>query len=124
MIKEIYNKLPTERGYKRQLETDNEIEMIVQQIKMLIGTKEGDVLGAPGFGVNLQQFLFGFNNSVSDITNVMNNAISYFVKYDRNKYNVGVEVRFGQTSDGLSEYALIDILVNQYKVIGIFVNQE
>lgn len=124
MIKEIYCKMPTEKGWQKKLETDNEVEMIVQQVKMVLGTKHGEVLGSPGFGVDLQQFLFNYNNSASEIKHAINDAIAYYVKYDSEKFSVGCDVRFGQTSDGLAEFALIDIIINQTKVIGIFVNQE
>lgn len=124
MIKEIYCKMPTEKGWKKQIETDNEVDIIVQQVKMVLGTRYGDVLGSPGFGVDLQQFLFGYNNSVSEIKYVIDQAISYFVKFDPDRFSVACDVRFGQTSDGLSEFALVDIIINEIKVLGIFVNQE
>lgn len=123
-IKEIYCKKPSERGYKRKLETDDEEEIIIQQIKMLLGTKHGDVLGCPGFGIDLQQFLFGYNNTIDDIKTVVNNAISYFIRYDRDRYSVYCDVRFGKDTDGLSEYALIDIIINEKKYIGILIDQD
>lgn len=39
MIKEIYNRTPQDQNYVLSIETENEIESILGQIKMILGTK-------------------------------------------------------------------------------------
>lgn len=67
MIKEIYCKMPSDRGYKPQMESDSEIENILQQVKVILGTRPGQVLGSYYFGSNLSEFLFSYNNSYESI---------------------------------------------------------
>lgn len=124
MIKELYCKLPTDKGYQPKLETTDEVQMILQQIRMILGTKPGDILGAPNFGIDLQQFLFSFNNSPERISYLVNGALSYYLKYNRDKFSVGAEVKFGHNANDPYEYAVIDIIINQQKILGVLVNQE
>ena len=58
MIKEIYTILTSDRNYKLQLDTNDEIVKILQQIRMVLGTRPGEVLGDINFGLNLNQYLF------------------------------------------------------------------
>lgn len=123
MVKEIYCKLPTDIGYEHKIETNNEIQCILQQIRMVLGTKPGDVLGAPGFGLNLNQFLFDYNRNMNEIRYLVNAAIGYYIKFDSNKYAVGCEINYGHNAGDPYEYAVIDIYVNQQKTLGVLVNQ-
>ena len=67
MIKEIYCKLPSDSNYERKIESDDEAYNILQQIKVVLGTKRGEVLGTYSFGVNLQEYLFSYNMSQEEI---------------------------------------------------------
>lgn len=124
MVREIYCKLPTDRGYEPKLETTDEIQQIVQQIRMVLGTKPGDVLGMPNFGIDLQQYLFTYTDTPEMIKFMVNSAIGYYIDYDDKKFSVGCEVSFGHNAGDTSEYAVIDIVINQKKILGILVNQD
>ena len=67
MIKEIYCKLPSDLNYQNKIETVDELEQILQQIRMVLGTKHGQVLGSYHFGIDLQQYLFNYNQSQAQI---------------------------------------------------------
>jgi hypothetical protein len=41
--------------------------------------------------------------------------------YDPDKYTIDVDVNFGTSSDKTSDYALIDIKINELKYMGIMI---
>src|SRR3989304_1417726 len=43
------------------LEVSDEIEILISQIKMILLTDQGDILGAPDFGMSLESLLFTFD---------------------------------------------------------------
>jgi hypothetical protein len=53
MIKEIYCKMPADAGYAPNIESTDEAYNILQQIKVVLGTQKGQILGTYGFGVDL-----------------------------------------------------------------------
>ena len=56
---EIYNRDPGDFGYKDDvLETTDPIEICIGQIKMLLLTNKGEVLGDPAFGIALDELIF------------------------------------------------------------------
>lgn len=124
MIREIYCKLPSDRGYEHRLETTDEIQQIIQQIRMVLGTKPGDILGQQHFGIDLQQYLFSYNDTPEMIKFMVNSTIGYYINYDTEKYSVGCEVNYGHNQGDTSDYAVIDITINQRKILGILVNQD
>jgi len=67
-MKEIYNRDPSDPGYKEgQLEVNDKVEMAIGQIKMLLLTNKGEVLGDPLFGLGLDSLLFEMNLSEDSI---------------------------------------------------------
>ena len=123
MIHEIYNKLPTESNYRIAVETVDEIEYIVQQLRMVLGTTPGEVLGSPLFGIDLEQYLFNYNYNQKEIHDLILYNLTMHVYYDREKYNVDIDVKFGQNKTDRTDYALIDIKVNELKYVGVLVTK-
>ena len=123
MIKEIYTILTSDRNYKLQLDTNDEIVKILQQIRMVLGTRPGEVLGDINFGLNLNQYLFNLSYNQSEIRELVNNAVLTRISYDSTQYTVSVDVKFGQDHYNHSDYALIDIIINQKRCLGIVVTQ-
>jgi hypothetical protein len=65
---EIYNRDPGDYGYKRDvLETTDPIEICIGQIKMLLLTNKGEVLGDPGFGIGLDDLVFNLELSETSV---------------------------------------------------------
>ena len=58
MIKEIYLRNYNDPYYTNVLEHSNDTESIIQQVKMILGTENGQVLGDFDFGVNLKKLVF------------------------------------------------------------------
>lgn len=122
-IKDIYNKLPTDINYIPIIETDDETQFILQQIKMILGTRPGEVLGSPTMGINLKQYLFNYSMDTQLVRRRIIEHLAKYVYYDTQKYDVDVDVKYGKDADNGSDYAVIDISVNQRKIMGIMVNQ-
>lgn len=65
---EIYNRDPGDFGYKADvLETTDPIEICIGQIKMLLLTSKGEVLGDPLFGISLDDLVFNLELSENSI---------------------------------------------------------
>lgn len=65
---ELYNRDPGDFGYKKDiLETTDPIEICIGQLKMLLLTNKGEVLGDPGFGISLDNLVFNLELSENSI---------------------------------------------------------
>ena len=54
----------------------DETEQILQQIRMVLGTKPGQVLGSYEFGIDLSKFLFRMNYTAEQILYLVNLVIA------------------------------------------------
>lgn len=124
MIKEIYCKLPTDLDYELKIEMEDEAKQILQQIKMVLGTKPGEVMGSPLFGIDIEKYLFKLNYSKDEIIQVINTELMTSIVYNPNKWSLSVDVLFGHNAEDAYEYACIDIKLNEQKCLGIIVNQQ
>lgn len=120
---DIYNRLSSDQNYKRQVETEDEVEMILSQVKMILGTKPGDVLGAPYFGVNIKKYLFNLSYSQEEMTKIIREGILSSIQYDKNRYQVDVSIDFGKDRNNYSDYAVINVTINQIKRLGVLISQ-
>lgn len=58
-MREIYNRDPLDPNYNPfQIETTDPVEICVGQLKMLLLTNKGEILGDPKFGLNLEDLIF------------------------------------------------------------------
>ena len=124
MIREIYCKLPTDLNYELKVESLNAIDNLLQQIKMVLGTKPGEVLGEPMFGCDLEKYLFLMNYNKDEIKQMILYEISTSISYNKDLFNVDVNISFGHNANDPYNYALIDITINERKCLGIIVNQQ
>ena len=120
---DIYNRLGSDQAYIPIVETSDEIEQILSQIKMVLGTRPGDVLGAPYFGVNVKQYIFNLSYNQDEMNKFITSSILSNISYDKQKYNVSVNVEFGKDQYNKSDYAVINIIINERKCLGIVMNQ-
>ncbi len=76
---EIYNRDPGDYGHKRDiLETTDPIEICIGQLKMLLLTNKGEVLGDPGFGIGLDDLVFNLELSEVSIQKEINFQIQTY----------------------------------------------
>lgn len=88
-----------------------------------MGTRKGQVLGAYEFGIDLEQYLFQYKTDDENILYNINQVLVSYVAYDTSKYNVYAEVSYGQDEEHKTDYAVVDIFVNQRPCLGILVTQ-
>lgn len=124
LVREIYTRTPSDINYEIDFETENEIEAILAQIRMILGTKPLDVLGSPYFGINLGKYLFAYNFKADEVKALLIAHFNEFMIYDHQRYNVSIDIKYGKEHNDTSDYALIDITVNQQKCMGIVVSQN
>jgi hypothetical protein len=73
-----------------QLEVYDEIESILQQVKMTLFTKKGEVLGELNFGVDVEKYLFEFSLDPFALSNEAEIQINKYVTESK-KRNITVD---------------------------------
>ena len=121
MIKEIYTRSTNDPYYDENiLEYNNTVESILSQIRMILGTEPGNVLGDYGFGVNIRDLVFKPRFNKGYIEDMINNQISKYIGHDTG-YKISVSISFFKQPDG-TDGGLIDIYLNKVKVQGFLID--
>ncbi|MEK0338335.1 MAG: hypothetical protein QQN41_12975, partial [Nitrosopumilus sp.] len=100
------------------LEHSDPIESIITKIKMLFGTTQGQILGDLNFGVGLENLVFETRINKMELEERIKSQIMQYV-YESKDYKIEPRVSFGR-ADGY-DYCVVDIFINEQKVIGILV---
>lgn len=123
MIKEIYIRDTSDPYYDPTIiDYSNEVEDAISQVKMILGTNPGQVLGDYEFGVDLEYMVFGTKKTAEEVTEKIQQQIKSYVKLS-DGMSVDCQLNFGQDSDG-REYAVVDIYINGSKAIGFLVDKD
>lgn len=119
MAREIYMRDKTDPAYKEGImEINDEVEMLVSQIKMILFTKPGEVLGAPDFGVALEDQLFVFNINEYALRSMLFDQVIKFVPLSE-KYHIKFNISFARGT--VRDICLIDCVINGNPLFGILV---
>lgn len=120
MPQEIYLRNVEDPNYKEGIvEISNELEMLVGQIRVLFSTKPGQVLGAPDFGIDLEDYLFVTNLNEYSLRSIILDQILKFIPLSE-KYHIQVSINF--TRGMVRDICLIDILINGTPLFGVLIN--
>ena len=124
MIQEIYIGIPNTNQYKEKtIEITDDIGTILQRIRMVLGTRKGIVLGDTDFGMNIEDYLFDMNFSEEKIRKEILYQIAKYVSPTVGPmYSIDVKVNFGKNIVEGYDYMVIDIYINQQKLLGFLVN--
>lgn len=123
MIKEIYIRTPDDPYYAEGvIDFSNEAEEIITQLKVLLGTTPGDVLGEPLFGVDLEYLVFGTKKNSMAIEKDINDAITTYIPHSNN-IQVSVKMNFGKADNG-TEFGVLDVYLNGVKSVGFLVDKN
>lgn len=116
---ELYIKALGDPNYRDdQMESDEEIQMMLTQIETLIFTNKGEVMGDPEFGLNLEDYVYSFMYNDDMLKGVVGNAISRYIPLS-SIYPVNVEVSYTTESDRNAVY--IDITIDNRYGIGLYI---
>lgn len=106
---DIYNRDPSDPGYKEgQLEVNDRVEMAIGQIKMLLLTNKGEVLGDPSFGMGLDALLFEMDLSEDSIREqIKKHIFTYAPEFSNAGGTFEVKFQLGTKRDiGLFDFYL------------------
>lgn len=119
MIRDIYNRSPKDPNYVYGLlEHSDPIESIISKIKILFGTTQGQILGDLNCGVGLEDLVFETRINKLELEEKIKTQISQYID-EAKDYKIEPRVSFGK-AEGY-DYCVIDIFINDRKVVGILV---
>lgn len=119
MLKELYMRDPSDPLYTPNvLEQSSDLETLLAEIRMIMFTKQGDVLGTYTFGYNLEDKLFLFNLNENELRNSLIESIFYYCP-DAKNFDLDLTVQFFKGS--VRDVCLIDIFVNRQKSLGVLI---
>lgn len=77
---EIYNRDPSDLNYKKDIvEVSDPVEICLGQLKMLLLTNKGEVLGDPKFGLSLEEKIFVFDLSEQSLREEIQNSLNTYI---------------------------------------------
>jgi hypothetical protein len=85
-LRDLYIRKENEPGFdENRLEVFDELESTIQQIKMTLFTRKGEVLGEPNYGVEVDRYLFEFSIDPFGIKQDASDQINTYVSGARKK---------------------------------------
>jgi hypothetical protein len=119
MTQDIYTRSPSDPNYVFGLYSHSDpIESILTQIKMILGTTPGQVFGNINFGIGLDNLIFETRINKNELEEKIKGQIYQYIE-EAKDYSIRPEVSFGR--DAGSDFAIIDIYINDKKTTGILV---
>jgi hypothetical protein len=119
MAREIYMRAPGDPNYKENtLESSDEIEALLGQLRMIMLTNGGEILGAPNFGLSLEETLFTLDFNEYALQSALRDQVIRFCPLAE-AYNVTFDVKFARGT--VRDICFIDTYVNGDKVFGVLV---
>ena len=119
MIQEIYNRDPSDHNFVYGiLSHNNPIESIISKIKMILSTRQGQVIGDNNFGVGIEDLIFETKINKLQLEEKIKRQINNYI-IESSDYQITPVVSFGKAPG--YDYCVVDIYVNNSRVIGILV---
>lgn len=120
MIRDLYVRPPDDQNYNSEiLEHSDPIEGIMTKIKMILGTRQGQVFGDINFGVGIEDLIFETRINKMQLEERIKSQITQYVT-ESSEYQITPSVQFGQ-ADGY-DYCVLDFYINNEKVMGVLVS--
>jgi hypothetical protein len=119
MIQDIYIRDPRDPNYVFGIyDHSDAIESIISKIKMILGTRQGQVLGDVNFGVAIEDLVFETRIDKFELEEKIRGQIFQYVSESAD-YQIDPKVSFGQ-AEGY-DYCVIDFYINQERALGVLV---
>jgi hypothetical protein len=101
-----------------QLIEDDLVRVIVQKWEMIIFTNRGELLGEPGFGGNLQEYLHETRLSAETIENDLRGQIATYIS-ELNTIGYTLKVTFYEDPERYQEYMEVYFQIAEYDVYAV-----
>lgn len=122
-MRELNLRDESDPNYRTEMmEVNDDIEALVYQIKMTLGTNRGEVLGEAGFGTDLDGMLFMSEFNANGFNMVVSNQIETYSELAQ-VYPVGVEM----VQMPISQYrsaVMLDIKINGKSMFGVLLGKD
>jgi phage baseplate assembly protein W len=118
MLIDIYSRGEDENKYSPNIiEVTDGLSQLILKIENALFTRKGEVLGVPDFGCNLEDLVFSLVVNASVIEQKISSQIQSYCLLDYDiRFKVNTKVSFFETDS--RNGALVDIYINQNRVIG------
>lgn len=117
MLQEIYMRDPTDPYFvSTVLQHSDRIESLISQIKMLLFTKKGEVLGDFDFGINIEDMIFELNIDQSNLEKRINEAVQKYCPAAK-FFNTQIKTEFYQGT--VRDVCFINIFIEGVKLYGV-----
>lgn len=119
MIRDLYIRTPEDPNYEfGLLEHSDAIESIISKIKVLMGTKSGQVFGDVALGLGIEELIFETRINKTHLEERIKMQFDLYISESKD-FKITPKVNFGK-EDGY-DYAIIDIFINDERALGILV---
>lgn len=115
---EIYPRNPDDPNYSEgNIETSDEVEILIGMIKNVMLTRPGQVLGDPYFGIDLESLIFDLEIDQSTLERAIAMQLMTYVPMSRSLFNVDFKIGFfkGEYRDA----CVIDFAIKGNPILGI-----
>jgi hypothetical protein len=119
MIQDLYIKNFEDPNYKYGILSHSDaIESIISKIKMLFGTRPGQIIGDINCGLGIEDLIFETRINQTQLEEKIKSQFETYISETKD-YEITPSVSFGN-ADGY-DYCVIDTYINNQKIIGILV---
>ena len=119
MIRDFYVRNPEDPNFQYGvLEHSDAIESIISKVKVLLGTRAGQVFGDVGFGLGIEDLIFETRINKIQLEEKIKEQFDRYIS-ESTDFKITPSVSFGQ-GDGY-DYAIIDVYINNTKVVGLLI---
>lgn len=120
MIREIYTRNPEDPNFKLNvLEHADPIESIISKIKMILGTRQGQILGEFNFGIGIEDLVFETRVPKLQLEEDIRRQVNQYIS-EAADYKIDPKVSFGRADEGY-DYCVIDIYIDDQRTFGVLV---
>lgn len=102
-----------------KIEENSELQNLIAQIKMLIFTNTGNILGATDLGLNIDKLIFDTSYNKNIILANFKNQTRDYLKYDRSLYNVEYDINFFKGTS--RDIGVLSVDINGQRALDILI---
>jgi len=101
-----------------KLQQDAELSMVLTQIETMLFTRKGEVLGAPQFGANLEDYVYELKYNDYQLKKTVEDQLLKYVPLS-NKYKVDVTIDYAEETDRHAVF--LDIVIDSRIQMGVYI---